>query len=107
MEFLQQFARMRPQLRELLERAMTEPPIYPNQLLSFAAADYGVSSDEMQYVREHVARQRGYEVHHAVDDSLFYVRFIGDQAHWVEGERPDEAMRQQARELLSQYGRSH
>lgn len=107
MEFLQSFARLRPQLRELLERAMTEPAMTPNQLHAFHAVDYGVSASEVQYVRQQVAQQSGYEVHHATDDSVFYVLYSGTGPHWSEL-RPDHEMQQQARELrLAQNGRSH
>lgn len=107
MEFMETFARLRAPVRELLERAMTEPPLTPGVMHQFVRSDYGVGEEELAYVANHVAQQHGYEVHHASDRSFFYVRFTHDQApHWNEC-RPDEDMRRQARDLLAQYGRSH
>ena len=107
MEFIETYARLRAPVRELLERAMTEPPLTPRLTHQFVRADYGVGEEELAYVANHVASQQGYEVHHASDRSYFLVCFSGQQApHWNEC-RPDDEMRQQARDMLSQYGRSH
>lgn len=108
MEFIETFARLRAPVRELMERAMTEPPLSPGLMHQFVRSDYGVGEEELAYVANHVAQQQGYEVHHATDRSCFYVRFSNGQAvpHWSEA-RPDDDMRQQARDLLSRYGRSH
>jgi len=107
MEFLNSFARLRPALRELMERAMTEPPMNAPALHQFLASDYGVAVEELKYVAEHVAAQEGYEVHHCTDGSCMYVRYVGRATPSWNDARPDEEMRQQARDLLAQYGRSH